>query len=342
MADEWWSASQRSHGTSACSAAPLMDTGHAAACGWTSPVAESSSSITFQDPRRSGNTSHQPSSDAVSSLGDPHMDWTHAFLSGRSDASFQAVLQDDMAASTTTRPLFRAHQPAAAETVMNNNPFTDMGHGLGFLDQLPAASSSPSPYGTAPSQGMFDNSAAAHNVSMFGESQPSVSYDASAAGMQMQGGGAQLQCLPGSGSYMPFGGAALPSQLLLQAVQPKTCYSSNSNNLMVKSAEHGACPPAGRKAESDSPAAAKRPRIEAPSPLPTFKVRKEKLGDRITALQQLVSPFGKVLVLCSESTPYISFLTVQLSERTSALVALNSSEIDNDLTYRWYHPSHSI
>lgn len=26
----------------------------------------------------------------------------------------------------------------------------------------------------------------------------------------------------------------------------------------------------------------------------TFQVRKEKLGDRITALQQLVSPFGKV------------------------------------------------
>jgi hypothetical protein len=38
----------------------------------------------------------------------------------------------------------------------------------------------------------------------------------------------------------------------------------------------------------------KKPRLETPSPLPTFKVRKEKLGDRITALQQLVSPFGKV------------------------------------------------
>jgi hypothetical protein len=82
MADEWWSASShRSHGTSACSAAPLMDTGHAAACAWTSPAAESTSSITFQDPRWSRNTSHQPaSSDAVSSHGDPHMDWTQAFL----------------------------------------------------------------------------------------------------------------------------------------------------------------------------------------------------------------------------------------------------------------------
>ena len=87
--------------------------------------------------------------------------------------------------------------------------------------------------------------------------------------------------------------------------------------------------------------ALKRPRIETPSPLPTFKVlycycllqfnfsffhyatlfklyhnftldfnqldmygqvRKEKLGDRVTALQQLVSPFGKVKIL-----GYVSF-----------------------------------
>ncbi|XP_021807041.1 transcription factor bHLH68-like [Prunus avium] len=36
----------------------------------------------------------------------------------------------------------------------------------------------------------------------------------------------------------------------------------------------------------------KRARVQ-PSSTPTFKVRKEKLGDRITALHQLVSPFGK-------------------------------------------------
>ncbi|XP_051226242.1 uncharacterized protein [Lolium perenne] len=317
MADEWWSPSQRSHGTSACSAAPLMDTGHAAACGWTSPAAESTSSITFQDPRRSSNTSHQPLADAVSSLADPRMDWTQAFLNGRSDAGFQAMLQDDMAASTTTRSLFRAHQPSAIETVMNN-PFRDMGHGFGLLDQVPAASS---PYSTAPMEGMFDNAAApvaaGHNVPMFGECQSTASYDASSAGMQMQSGGAQLQYLSGSGSYMPFGGAALSSHLLLQALQPKTSYSSNSSNLMAKSAEH-ACSPAGRKIESDSPAAAKRPRIEAPSPLPTFKVRKEKLGDRITALQQLVSPFGKTdtASVLHEANEYIKFLHDQVASLT--------------------------
>ncbi|XP_055809348.1 transcription factor bHLH123-like isoform X3 [Solanum dulcamara] len=41
----------------------------------------------------------------------------------------------------------------------------------------------------------------------------------------------------------------------------------------------------------------KRARNETSSHLPPFKVRKEKLGDRITALQQLVSPFGKIQLL---------------------------------------------
>ncbi|KAL2986415.1 hypothetical protein AAZX31_12G205300 [Glycine max] len=46
--------------------------------------------------------------------------------------------------------------------------------------------------------------------------------------------------------------------------------------------------------KSGNEPAPKRTRNETPSPLPAFKVRKEKMGDRITALQQLVSPFGKV------------------------------------------------
>ncbi|PIA38438.1 hypothetical protein AQUCO_02800271v1 [Aquilegia coerulea] len=58
----------------------------------------------------------------------------------------------------------------------------------------------------------------------------------------------------------------------------------------------------------------KRPRIETPSPLPTFKVRKEKLGDRITALQQLVSPFGKTdtASVLFEAIEYIKFLHEQV------------------------------
>ncbi|KAK8484811.1 hypothetical protein V6N13_117728 [Hibiscus sabdariffa] len=58
----------------------------------------------------------------------------------------------------------------------------------------------------------------------------------------------------------------------------------------------------------------KRPRNETPSTMPAFKVRKEKMGDRITALQQLVSPFGKTdtASVLSEAIEYIKFLHEQV------------------------------
>ncbi|KAE8807682.1 hypothetical protein D1007_15829 [Hordeum vulgare] len=63
-----------------------------------------------------------------------------------------------------------------------------------------------------------------------------------------------------------------------------------------------------KKASSEP--AFKKPRMGTPSPMPTFKVRKEKLGDRITALQQLVSPFGKTdtASVLHETIEYIKFL----------------------------------
>ncbi|KAJ7946876.1 putative Transcription factor [Quillaja saponaria] len=70
-----------------------------------------------------------------------------------------------------------------------------------------------------------------------------------------------------------------------------------------------------KKSSVSAEPAFKRPRIETPSPLPTFKVRKEKLGDRITALQQLVSPFGKTdtASVLHEAIEYIKFLHDQVS-----------------------------
>ncbi|KAK8974128.1 hypothetical protein V6N11_064616 [Hibiscus sabdariffa] len=69
-----------------------------------------------------------------------------------------------------------------------------------------------------------------------------------------------------------------------------------------------------RRKEAGEPAF-KRPKLEALSPLPTFKVRKEKLGDRITALQQLVSPFGKTdtASVLHEAIEYIKFLHDQVN-----------------------------
>ncbi|KAJ7541450.1 hypothetical protein O6H91_10G060100 [Diphasiastrum complanatum] len=57
----------------------------------------------------------------------------------------------------------------------------------------------------------------------------------------------------------------------------------------------------------------KRPRMELNSNFP-FKVRKEKLGERITELQQLVSPFGKtdIASVLLEAIGYIKFLHEQV------------------------------
>ncbi|KAK8966601.1 Transcription factor bHLH123 [Platanthera guangdongensis] len=63
----------------------------------------------------------------------------------------------------------------------------------------------------------------------------------------------------------------------------------------------------------------KKPRIESLSPLPTLKVRKEKLCDRIAALQQLVSPFGKTdtASVLYEAIEYINFLHEQVRTLSS-------------------------
>ncbi|KAJ1434833.1 Myc-type, basic helix-loop-helix [Sesbania bispinosa] len=88
--------------------------------------------------------------------------------------------------------------------------------------------------------------------------------------------------------------------------------SSPSSTLLSK-LKREESPDTGKKSCSEP--ALKRPRIETPSPLPTFKVRKEKLGDRITALQQLVSPFGKTdtASVLHEAIEYIKFLHDQVN-----------------------------
>lgn len=61
-------------------------------------------------------------------------------------------------------------------------------------------------------------------------------------------------------------------------------------------------------------AATKKSRLEARASCPPFKVRKEKLGDRIAALQQLVAPFGKTdtASVLMEAIGYIKFLQSQV------------------------------
>ncbi|MED6169856.1 hypothetical protein PIB30_025106 [Stylosanthes scabra] len=65
---------------------------------------------------------------------------------------------------------------------------------------------------------------------------------------------------------------------------------------------------------SQSLTASKKSRSESRPSCPPFKVRKEKLGDRIAALQQLVAPFGKTdtASVLMEAIGYIKFLQSQV------------------------------
>ncbi|GAU51107.1 hypothetical protein TSUD_141490 [Trifolium subterraneum] len=88
-------------------------------------------------------------------------------------------------------------------------------------------------------------------------------------------------------------------------------FSNNNNNIEVRH------PPQDRSSECNSSAsggAMKKARVQQATTQTTFKVRKEKLGDRITALHQLVSPFGKTdtASVLLEAIGYIRFLQSQI------------------------------
>ncbi|KAK4771938.1 hypothetical protein SAY86_013713 [Trapa natans] len=78
----------------------------------------------------------------------------------------------------------------------------------------------------------------------------------------------------------------------------------------------------------------KKARVQPSSAQSTIKVRKEKLGDRIAALHQLVSPFGKTdtASVLSEAIGYIRFLRSQI-------YALSSPYLDHGLGNPNHHNS---
>ncbi|KAJ8761770.1 hypothetical protein K2173_004581 [Erythroxylum novogranatense] len=108
-------------------------------------------------------------------------------------------------------------------------------------------------------------------------------------------------------SFMP----SLHTHFLAPTLEEK----SNCPNMKKRAKSCEEIKGSGSMVKRGSEPAFKKPRTETPSPLPTFKVRKEKLGDRITALQQLVSPFGKTdtASVLQEAIDYIKFLHDQVN-----------------------------
>ncbi|KAL2493120.1 Transcription factor bHLH [Abeliophyllum distichum] len=107
---------------------------------------------------------------------------------------------------------------------------------------------------------------------------------------------------------------------------PTSCITSVSNNILnfsvAKVDDHQKNQHPDHSSECNSTSTggvSKKPKVQQSSAQPALKVRKEKLGDRITALHQLVSPFGKTdtASVLSEAIGYIRFLQGQIEALSS-------------------------
>ncbi|XVF86660.1 hypothetical protein PTKIN_Ptkin18bG0059900 [Pterospermum kingtungense] len=119
---------------------------------------------------------------------------------------------------------------------------------------------------------------------------------------------------------------------------PRSCITSLSSNTLDfsynKPANGSNAQPLDHSSECNSTATGgvcKKARVQPSSSQPPLKVRKEKLGDRITALHQLVSPFGKTdtASVLLEAIGYIRFLQGQIEALSSPYLGTASPNMRN-------------
>ncbi|CAL9763935.1 unnamed protein product [Musa acuminata subsp. burmannicoides] len=126
------------------------------------------------------------------------------------------------------------------------------------------------------------------------------------------------------------GGRSSWSQMV-PASSPRSCVTTSfSNNILdfsnCKSQRKHHKSDLSSECNSNSGAALKKARVQSSSAQSSLKVRKEKLGDRIAALHQLVSPFGKTdtASVLLEAIGYIRFLQGQIEALSSPYLGSRS------------------
>ncbi|KAL1567067.1 transcription factor bHLH123 [Salvia divinorum] len=258
-------------------------------------------------------------------LSSQSMDWNQALLNEKGESSFRSLLQQDLSSNSAN------FQPE----------FKQINRGFS-LDQPQFSSQASSNDSTITSQSLTTafqvDSAAAYGL-LLSENQQQPSYQNRPISNYPYppSGGYAAEMIPSMNKYPP-------KQTPLQAGTSNHLHFTNNTPFWNAAgtppadARSSFFPPSQNqiptfdakpkhqtKAEgrdlsapgkkSSTEMTNKRARSEAPSPLPAFKVRKEKMGDRITALQQLVSPFGKTdtASVLSEAIEYIKFLHEQVS-----------------------------
>ncbi|RWR77877.1 transcription factor bHLH68-like protein [Cinnamomum micranthum f. kanehirae] len=119
-----------------------------------------------------------------------------------------------------------------------------------------------------------------------------------------------------------------PWNQVLPASSPRCCVSSFTSNILDFShpklqERHQEPDHSSESIGTATGAPFKKAKVQSSSVQSTFKVRKEKLGDRVTALHQLVSPFGKTdtASVLLEAIGYIRFLQSQIQVLSSPYLA---------------------
>ncbi|GFP90247.1 transcription factor bhlh123 [Phtheirospermum japonicum] len=259
------------------------------------------------------------------------MDWNQSLLGEKAESSFRSLVEEDMMSTNTSKfqhdSASNSQQRWTQKLFSGPDDFKRINRGFS-LDQ-PHFSQASSNDSTITSQNLSTsfqamNSAPASYVGLLlSENQPVINYPYPSSG------GYGANAFLGSNSHLhfstnvntPFWNAPAPAPPAAAMADARSsffpadqvpCFDENLpentsevRDLMSKTT---------KKNSADQIATNKRTRSETPSPLPAFKVRKEKMGDRITALQQLVSPFGKTdtASVLSEAIEYIKFLHEQV------------------------------
>ncbi|WOK96438.1 transcription factor bHLH112-like [Canna indica] len=280
-----------------------------------SPVSISNSSITFQDIQNSHVTTPQALDFGLS--------WTQPFF-GRADNSFHSLLQEDV----ISRPY--VDQPGSAEIEPNqihlgidqasslrSSFLQDHNHVLSSnISSIPFLS----PSSSALLQGLLEPDSRLQRSFYDAQQQPiknksSINYQEELDESLVKTLPQFIKALPSKQQVAETVHSNFhhgrPSQVQVQSDNNSSYCSSN---LIAKANSGVGGSLSSLEKKIGSAPVVKKPRLGTPSSLPTFKVRKEKLGDRITALQQLVSPFGKTdtASVLHEAIEYIKFLHDQV------------------------------
>ncbi|XP_028964190.2 transcription factor bHLH68-like isoform X1 [Malus domestica] len=139
---------------------------------------------------------------------------------------------------------------------------------------------------------------------------------------------------------------------IMPVSSPRSCVtsSSNTNNILdfsYNKTDNKRNQHADHSSECNSTATGgitKKARVQQSPSQPPLKVRKEKLGDRITALHQLVSPFGKTdtASVLLEVIGYIRFLQGQIQALSSPYLGSASKNMRNQLSESQDHKAKDL